>query len=202
LGKIILASASPRRKKLLQQINLSFEVQVSSIKEAFNSSLSAEEIVQQLALRKSRDVAQKNSDALVIGADTLVVFEDEILEKPADRDEAREMLTRLSGNTHQVYTGVALCKVDISNNITNHLTFVEKTNVTFGNLKSKDINAYVAGGSPMDKAGAYGIQDDFGAIFVKRIEGDFYNVVGFPLHAFYNTMNDFAPEYLSHVNVE
>lgn len=196
MGTIILASASPRRKKLLEQTNLPFKVQVSSVDETFDASLMAAEIVQHLALRKSKDVAQHYSDALIIGADTIVVFGDEILEKPADRNEAFEMLSRLSGQTHQVLTGVALCKVNASNNIADARTFVETTNVTFGNLNPEDIKAYVAGGSPMDKAGGYGIQDDYGAIFVKRIDGDFYNVVGFPLHAFYNMMNDFAPEYL------
>ncbi len=201
MGTIILASASPRRKKLLQQINLPFEVQKSSVEETFDASLTAEEIVQQLALRKSEDVAPHFSDALVIGADTIVVFGDEILEKPSGRDEAYDMLSYLSGNTHQVYTGVALCKVDSSNNITDTLTFVESTDVTFGNLNPEDIKAYVASGSPMDKAGGYGIQDDYGAIFVKQINGDFYNVVGFPLHAFYNVMNNFAPEYLTEVTL-
>lgn len=201
MRKTVLASGSPRRKKLLQQINLPFDVQVSSVDETFDPDLPASRIVQQLALRKARDIAQKNTDALIIGADTIVVFEDEILEKPADNPEARQMLQQLSGKTHQVQTGVALCKVGLSHNITDTLTFVEKTDVTFGNLDSRDIKTYVAGGSPMDKAGGYGIQDDFGAIFVKRIEGDYYNVVGFPLHRFYNIMKSFAPEFLPQVKI-
>ena len=199
---IILASASPRRKKLLQQLNLPFEVHPSPVDENYDPALLPDEIVQQLALRKAQDVASRQADALIIGADTIVVFKDSILEKPVDADEARRMLQDLSGHTHQVYTGVALCKTDHKNNIIDTTTFFEITNVMFGDLNLRDIDRYVAGGSPMDKAGAYGIQDDFGAIFVKRIEGDYYNVVGFPLHRFYTVMNTFASEYLSLINVE
>lgn len=202
MNNIILASGSPRRKKLLEQINLPFEVQVSSVEETFDTSLSADQIVQQLALRKARDIAQQSKDALIIGADTIVVFDDSILEKPADHNEAHQMLQELSGEIHYVLTGVALCKVDNHNNITDTLTFVESTEVTFGQLDSDDIEAYVDSGSPMDKAGGYGIQDDFGAIFVKKINGDFYNVVGFPLHAFYNTMHSFAPEHLPQLKID
>lgn len=196
---IILASGSPRRKKLLQQLNLSFQVKVSSVGEYYEPGWSPEEIVQNLAERKAKDVAPQFEDALVIGADTIVVFKDKILEKPATEEEAKQMIQSLSGQTHQVLTGVALCKVNSANNITDTTTFVEKTDVIFGDLNPDDIETYVAGGSPMDKAGGYGIQDDFGAIFVKRIEGDYYNVVGFPLHSFYNTLERFAPEFLSHL---
>lgn len=169
----------------------------SMVDESFNPELNADEIVQQLALRKAKDVAAQFKDALIIGADTVVAFEDEILTKPKDKSEAKNMLGRLSGQTHQVYTGVGLCKVDSQHNISESTAFFEQTDVTFGALNSEDIEAYIASGSPMDKAGAYGIQDDFGAIFVKRIEGDFYNVMGFPLHSFYEAMHSFAPEYLA-----
>lgn len=198
---IILASGSPRRKKLLQQINLSFDVHASSVGESFDSNLSPEEIAQELALRKATDVAPSYRNALVIGADTIVVFKGQILEKPDSHQEAHEMLQGLSGQTHQVVTGVALCKVDESYNITDTTTFTEQTDVIFGELDPYNIETYVAGGSPMDKAGGYGIQDDFGAIFVRRIEGDYYNVVGFPLHSFYNTMKSFAPEFLPHLKL-
>lgn len=202
MKKIILASGSPRRKKLLQQINLSFDIQPSTVDESYDPELSPEEVVQQLALRKARDVAGNHSDALVIGADTIVVFNDEILEKPDSHQDAKKMLQNLSGQRHQVLTGVALCKVNESNNIANNASFVETTNVTFDNLNSRNIDAYVASGSPMDKAGGYGIQDDFGAIFVKKIEGDYYNVVGFPLHSFYTTIETFAPEFLPHFKLD
>ncbi len=193
---IILASGSPRRKKLLQQISPDFQVHPSAVDESYDPNLSPDEIVCELAMRKANDIAPKYASALVIGADTIVTFGNEILEKPATPDEAVNMLHRLSGQTHQVYTGVALCKTDETNNILDHTTFFEITKVMFGNLNPADIDAYVAGGSPMDKAGSYGIQDDFGAIFVKRIEGDYNNVVGFPLHSFYNTVRKFAGEFL------
>lgn len=199
MKQIILASGSPRRKKLLQQLNLSFQVKVSSVGEHFDPEWSPETIVQNLAKRKAKDVAQHFENALIIGADTIVVFNDKILEKPTSHQEAKQMLQDLSAKTHQVLTGVALYKVDSTNNITDSITFVETTNVIFGDLNPDDIEAYVAGGSPMDKAGGYGIQDDFGAIFVKGIEGDYYNVVGFPLHSFYTTLEHFAPDFLSHV---
>lgn len=200
MRKIILASKSPRRKKLLQQINLSFDIKPSSADESFDSRLPPEDIVCQLANRKSTDVASQFGNALIIGADTIVAFRNTILEKPANFDEARRMLQTLSEQTHQVYTGVSLCKTNASKEITNTTTFAEKTDVLFGKLKSHHIENYVSSGSSLDKAGGYGIQDDFGAIFVKKIVGDYYNVVGFPLHSFYNKMCSFAPEYLPQIN--
>lgn len=200
MRQIILASGSPRRKNLLQQINLPFEVKVSSVDETFDPNLPASEVAQELALRKARDIAQQCTNALIIGADTIVVLEDKILGKPVDNREARKMLQRLSGNIHHVLTGVALCKVS-PQNITDTTTFVEQTKVVFGDLNSDEIETYIANGSPLDKAGSYGIQEDFGAVFVKRIEGDYYNVVGFPLHSFYNTMKSFAPEYFPQVKI-
>lgn len=196
MTNIILASASPRRKKLLRQINLPFTVSPSSVDESYAPDLSPRQIVTKLALRKAKDVAPQYKETLVIGADTIVTFSDRVLEKPKDHQEAQQMLQMLSDNVHRVLTGVALCKVDSSNNISNTMTFTEETDVFFGTLNSDDIKKYVESGSPMDKAGGYGIQDDFGAIFVKRIEGDYYNVVGFPLHSFYNALHSFAPEIL------
>ncbi len=197
---IILASGSPRRKLLLRQINFNFTVQISTAKEDYDPTKNPAVIVKELALRKAQQVADKynQTDALIIGADTIVVLENTILEKPATKDEAHEMLTKLSGNTHQVLTGVALIKnVDLGNK-QQAFTFVERTDVTFGELDDFEMQEYVQTGSPMDKAGAYGIQDDWGALFVEKINGDYYNVVGFPLHAFYKNMKSFAPEYLPH----
>lgn len=195
MKSIILASASPRRKKLLQQINLDFKVHPSEVTEEYNSSLSPAEIVQTLAQRKAVDVAQQFNEALVIGADTIVAHNSTILEKPPTSKMAKQMLHQLSGSTHAVLTGVTLCKKISAKDQQVH-TFVEETKVTFGELRSKDIIQYVQSGSPMDKAGAYGIQDDYGALFVKRVEGDYNTVVGFPLYAFYQTMIHFAPEYI------
>lgn len=194
---IILASGSPRRKKLLQKIGIAFEVHASEVNENFESHWSPGEIAQSLAERKAKAVSSQYSEALIIGADTIVTFEDKILEKPANPSEANDMLQQLSGRAHKVLTGVSLLKTGESDNIADSKTFVETTSVIFGELSPKLINAYVATANPMDKAGAYGIQDPHGALFVKAIEGDYYNVVGFPLHSFYNVMTSFAPKFLS-----
>ncbi len=219
-ARIILASSSPRRRLLLRQIGLSFEVVPSATDEEVENGYAPDTIVETLAMQKAQDVAEQlgHSDtmdgstadptkpALIIGADTIVVLDGGILGKPADRNDAVEMLRTLSGRTHQVYTGVALIlaggnqRLDIAepgaastrNYYTRH-TFHERTDVTFGELNDKEIAAYVDTGSPMDKAGAYGIQDDLGALFVERIEGDYYNVVGFPLFRFYREVNKLMP---------
>ncbi len=193
---IILASKSPRRKKLLEQINLKFTVQGSSAEESFDVNEQPVDIVQMLAYRKALKVSEICSGALIIGADTIVVFRDAVLEKPSGPAHAEQMLSILSGNTHQVFTGVALIKKDSTGNINKSCTFVERTDVTFGRLTPEEIRKYVQTGSPMDKAGAYGIQDDWGALFVERIEGDYNNVVGFPLYRFYQKLKRFAPECL------
>lgn len=177
-------------------MNLTFEVEPSNCDESFNDNEDPSDIVQMLALRKAADVSEGKSDALIIGADTIVVFEDDILEKPGSKAEARNMLSRLSGNCHSVFTGVALAKTDSKGNILKKRTFSEETKVYFGKLSESEINHYVASGSPMDKAGSYGIQDDWGALFVERIEGDYNNVVGLPLYALYRHLKTFAPEVL------
>lgn len=195
---IILASGSPRRKKLLEQINLPFTVEASEVEEKFNPRHPPSQIVGELALKKATQIAEGRPGVLVIGADTVVVFEDAILEKPATKHEAFGMLSRLSGQTHRVLTGVALVKTDTEGNIIDTCPFSETTHVTFGELDENEIHEYIETGSPMDKAGAYGIQDDWGALFVKKIEGDYYNVVGFPLHSFYTKLKQFSPGLVSH----
>lgn len=198
--KVILASGSPRRKKLLEQINLDFEVEVSNASEDYKHDQDPSDIVQELALRKAEQIAghvqYTAQDLLVIGADTLVVIDNEILEKPATEDEAFFMLEKLANSHHEVLTGVALVKKYVDGNKTNVLTFVEKTKVIFGHIEKSEIQEYVQSGSPMDKAGGYGIQDDWGSVFVKKIVGDYYNIVGFPLHAFYQKIKSFAPEII------
>lgn len=204
MNQIILASGSPRRKKLLHKFGFSFSVHKSTVDEYFEPEWSPRKVVRELARRKAKDVAGYYQNALIIGADTIVVFKDTILEKPDTPAEAKAMLQQLSGNTHRVLTGVALYKkIDTpdNSNIMESSTFVEQTHVIFGNLNGKIINSYVSSGNPMDKAGGYGIQDRHAPLFVKRIEGDYYNVVGFPLHSFYNRVNKFAPEFLSQQNL-
>lgn len=199
---IILASQSPRRKKLLQQIGISFSVEPSTCDESYDDNEAPSKIVQMLAERKALDVAQSKKDALVIGADTIVVFKNKILEKPKTQREAAGMLRSLSGASHSVLTGVSLVRTDKKGNILAKETFFEQTMVYFGNLDESEIEAYVSGGSPMDKAGAYGIQDDWGTLFVKRIEGDYNNVVGLPLFALYRHLKKFAPEYMQQMSLK
>lgn len=184
---IILASASPRRAELLQKIGLPFTVQPSAAPEDDLGHCPPPEMVQQLALRKALAVAGQHERALVIGADTTVVLDQQIFGKPSSPAQAREMLARLSGRTHQVYTGFAL----IDKPSQRAAAGVEKTEVTFRHLAPREIAAYVDSGAALDKAGAYGIQD-FSAVFTARIDGCFYNVVGFPLPRFYLALQKFV----------
>lgn len=187
-GRFILASQSPRRIRLLKQIGLEPEVIPSSIDEVFDASLSPDQNARRLALAKAEDVGISISSGIVVGADTIVVLADALLGKPADRSEAMAMLRQLSGKEHTVITAFAL--LDLPGRRSRCES--ETTRVTFRHLPDEEIERYVAGGSPMDKAGAYGIQDDYGAVFVSRIEGCFYNVVGFPLSKFYTTLQEFT----------
>ncbi len=199
---LILASNSPRRKKLLSQLGLSFEVIPSNIEENFDSDRDPAEIVETLAHQKALSVASERAHSLVIAADTLVVLNGSILGQPADESEARQMLRNLSGNTHDVFTGVALIRTGGDAKITKELCFHERTKVTFTTLTEREIDQYVRSGSPMDKAGAYGIQDDRGSLFISGIEGDYYNVVGFPLHKFYQNMKQIAPEIVNQAHMQ
>lgn len=188
---VVLASASPRRKQLLEQLGLTFLVQPSAVDEgAVSVQQPPAEYVRTLALHKARDIArhQPDSASVVIGADTVVVYDNRILNKPSSADEARTMLQTLSGRTHTVYTGVAL----VAGGATQELTAVQSTEVTFRELTEREITAYIATGSPLDKAGAYGIQDDFGAVFVEKIQGCYYNVVGLPLSLLYTMLTEFC----------
>ncbi|HET6569480.1 MAG TPA: Maf family protein [Rhodothermales bacterium] len=188
----VLASGSPRRKYLLEQMGLSFHIQASTIEETIPPGTEPGDVVRQLALEKAANVAQKQPQSLTLGADTVVVVDGRILGKPQGEGEARSMLRDLSARTHTVYTGIAL--VHPATGRTE--TAFEATDVTFAPLSEEEIEAYVATGSPLDKAGAYGIQDDLGALFITRIDGDYYNVVGLPLHRFYRTLRERFPDLL------
>lgn len=185
---IILASQSPRRAHLLHQIGLTFTIQPSSVAEEINSIHTSEENVRRLSLHKAEDIAQWHEQGIVIGSDTIVVIDGKVLGKPSSRNEAEQMLGMLSGRTHTVFTGFALVDVKTKKSYID----CEHTDVSFRVLSEKEISDYVATGSPMDKAGSYGIQDDFGAVFVEKIVGDYYTVVGFPLSKFYLAFTKFA----------
>lgn len=171
---LVLASTSPRRKELLENLHLSFQVSSSHADESFDSNLPPSEVVMELALRKAEAVFEKFPSAFVIGADTIVVAAGSILGKPKDPADAVRMLTMLSGKQHEVYTGVA---IEAPNGST---CFYEKTKVQFWELSDEEINSYVQSGEPLDKAGAYGIQG-LGSTLVRKINGDYFAVVGLPV---------------------
>jgi len=171
-------------------------VHPSNVSEDTDREFSPSELVEKLARRKAIDVAQNYRSALVIGADTIVVHQGDILGKPGSEYEAIRLLKRLSGDTHEVYSGVCLVLTNAQKGLQKTTSFYACTRVTFSSLSDQEIEEYVKTGSPMDKAGAYGIQDDWGSLFVSEIHGDYYNVVGFPLQKFYSVLKDFAPEYL------
>lgn len=188
---IVLASASPRRKKLLEQIGLACTVHPSSIQEEkLSTTMQPAEYVRTLSLHKTLDVAEhyNREQRIVIGADTTVVLKGQILNKPADPDEARYMLKALSGNTHEVFTGITVTDSIHRRTVSD----VCVTSVIFRIVSTVEIDAYIAGGSPFDKAGGYGIQDDWGAVFINRIEGCYYNVVGLPLETLYRLLFQFC----------
>ena len=181
--KLILASKSPRRKLLLENLGFEFEVIKSDYKEEkIDNHSDYASYVQELAKHKAVDVSNKiEDDSIIIAADTIVVLDNNILHKPKDREDAYKILNTLSNRTHEVYTGICL----IDKNAEKQISDFQRTKVSFRELSDQEIKAYIDTDSPMDKAGAYGIQDDFGAVFVSHIEGCYYNIVGLPLELLY-----------------
>jgi septum formation protein len=174
MKNLVLASGSPRRKELLAQLNYRFVVASNFVSEEVEENVSPDQFVVLLAKRKAEHAAKVYQDSTVIAADTVVVLNQTILEKPSSKEEATEMLTKLSGKIHYVYTGVAIVK----NNETT--SFFEKTEVEFWKLSEEEIQTYIKTGESFDKAGGYGIQGK-GATLVKKINGDYYTVVGLPI---------------------
>lgn len=185
--KLILASQSPRRAQLLKQVGFEFEVIPSHIDESQIQNGDPEHTVKALSLAKAESVAQTIKNGIIIGSDTVVVLGEDILGKPESETDAKAMLRRLAGKTHRVYTGFTIYEKPSQR----HLSDYEVTQVHFRELFDWEIDRYVSTKSPMDKAGAYGIQDQ-SAVFADRIEGCFYNVVGFPLSRFYTAMMEFV----------
>lgn len=197
--KLILGSASPRRKALFELMKLDFSVIPADIPEPPPGNESPEYYAESLAELKAGHIAKNQSNAIITGADTIVILNNEILGKPGNYNEAASMLGKLSGQTHRVITAVCLIKTGESQNIIRKHSFHETTEVTFSPLSDEEIHGYIESGSPFDKAGGYGIQDDRGALFVSRIKGDYYNVVGFPLNRFYNEMKIFDPALFQNI---
>jgi septum formation protein len=183
---LILASKSPRRAQLFKQVGLEFRVIASDVSEEIKNHRQPEEQAKELALNKAMGVAKRLDSGVVIGADTMVVLNKKILGKPANHNEAFSMLRYLSGQTHQVFTGFAI--VDAAT--ARHVVDVECTDVTFRHLQDEEIEEYIRLDHPFDKAGAYGIQDR-SALFVEKINGCYYNVVGFPLTRFFLQLKKF-----------
>jgi septum formation protein len=182
--QIYLASKSPRRRKLLKQLGISFKsFSVNTTEDLLNGEHPVE-CVKRLALEKMKSAKNSVKNSIIITADTIVVLEGKVIGKPISKRDAVKILSQLSGKEHTVYTGFC-----VLNQKTDKLILdFEKTKVEFRTLKKDEIIDYVDGGSPMDKAGAYGIQDDFGAVFVKQINGCYYNVVGLPLTKLYKAL--------------
>ena len=208
--RIILGSASPRRRELLEQIGIEFEIVVSDAREHYKSTR-PEEIVRELALMKAEHVAKEVErrekeraeqasiprletgevhlcNVVILGADTIVVRDGQILGKPSDEEVAFSMLKSLQGRMHQVYTGVAVLNFDGSGSLRT-ISHAEETKVYVHEMTDEEIRRYIAAGESMDKAGAYGVQGRFAA-FIDRIEGDYYNVVGLPVAYLYHTVKE------------
>ena len=198
MGQIILASASPRRRELLEQIGIDFEICPAKGEEIITKER-PEEVVAELAAQKAREVAGMikiygkqheelvtPQDIMVIGADTVVAFREEILGKPKDEEDAYRMLSLLAGNVHGVYTGVSILLLSASGRV-GEISFFEKTKVAMRQMDDAEIRRYIATGEPMDKAGAYGIQGKC-AVYIDKIDGDYNTVVGLPVAAIYREL--------------
>jgi septum formation protein len=182
--QIYLASKSPRRRKLLKQLGIKFKsFSVNTIEDLFDGEHPVD-CVKRLAQAKMNRAKKKEKNGIIITADTIVVLDRRVIGKPKNKKDAVRILSLLSGRVHTVYTGFCVFNQKTDKSI---LDF-EKTKVEFRKLTKDEIFDYVNGGSPLDKAGAYGIQDDFGAVFVKKINGCYYNVVGLPLTKLYNEL--------------
>jgi septum formation protein len=185
LPPLILASASPRRRSLLTEHGYTFTVRPSDAEESAPPHLTPAEVVTENARNKARTVSQDAPDALILAVDTEVFFEDEVLGKPADMESAFQMLSRLNGRTHEVYSGVCLLQAE------REATFVEITRVHFHTRTEAELRAYLARIGPLDKAGAYAAQDDQGEM-IARVEGSFTNVIGLPMEALARELQRFA----------
>ncbi len=192
MGKLILASASPRRKELLALTGLAYEVRPTDLEEVIGTD-EPSEAVRELSRQKARGaLEQAETGDVVIGADTVVVLDGKILGKPGDREEAFSMLKAIQGRSHEVYTGVTVVQKGKEQEAS---TFSERTLVHVLPMEEEEIRAYIATGEPMDKAGAYGIQGRF-AVYVDGIEGDYQNVVGLPVSRLWQVLKKYRGELI------
>ena len=189
MRQIILASASPRRRELLTQIGLDFTV-IPAIGEEKAAKKIPSEMVEELSLEKAKEVAAQVTDGIIIGADTVVCQNGAIIGKPKDEEDAKQMLKALQGETHSVFTGVTFLVMENGTEVARH-TFSQETRVYLYEMTDEEIQAYIATGEPMDKAGAYAIQGRFAA-YVEGIEGDYNNVVGLPVSALWQELKEYC----------
>jgi len=188
---ILLASASPRRKEILEKTGLKFRVEESDYEENMDMGLKPHDLAARHALGKAKAAAVRHGRALIISADTIVVLKDRVFGKPRNRKEAKEMLKTLSGKAHTVITGYTIMDAITGKKITKTV----ETKVFFKRLTDHEIDAYIKSGEPMDKAGAYGVQG-LGALIVRKIEGDFFNVMGLPLSSVAENLKKFGVKVL------
>lgn len=185
MSEIILASQSPRRKQLLQWAEVDFEIVVANTDESFPQNLPVEEVAIHIATEKAKAVYAKASDKIIIAADTIVVLNNEVINKPVDRNDAINILKKLSGSHHKVITGVVIRHGDKT------VSFADTTDVEFHSLTEEQIEFYVDKYKPYDKAGAYAIQEWIGVVGIKSINGDFYNVMGLPVSRVVKALESF-----------
>lgn len=186
--RVILASGSPRRKELLSQIGVKFEIKTSE-KEEVITSCNPKDVVKELSAMKANDVAEGiQGPAIILGADTVVAYDGKILGKPKDKEDAVRMISSFAGDEHYVYTGVCILIKEADGSV-REISFAEGTRVFVYGMTEKEIRDYVDSGEPMDKAGAYAIQGLF-APYIKEISGDYYNIVGFPIAGIYQRLKE------------
>lgn len=183
--KILLASQSPRRQELLKGLEIDFDVVRIDTDESYPAELKKEAITEFISAQKAKAYTDLQDDEILITADTLVCLGDEVLGKPEDEKAAFDMIRKLAGKTHQVYTSVTIKSTD------KEITFSDKTDVSFDEFTDEEIQFYIDHFNPMDKAGAYGIQDWLGFVKVSKIDGCYYNVMGLPLNKLYRVLNQF-----------
>lgn len=183
--RLILASSSPRRQYLMREAGFEFTVEKPDVEEDFPEELPVTQVAKFLAAKKAEHFRPRLREEVVMTADTVVIIENKILNKPADRAEAISMLTLLSGHTHSVMTGVCIIAAE------KEVSFDDTTLVTFKKLSEKEIEFYVEEYKPYDKAGAYGAQDWIGMVAIEKIEGSYFNVMGLPMHKVYEHLTHF-----------
>ena len=187
MKKLILASTSPRRKEIFAKLRLPFDVQESNYEEDMTLDMEPEQLAEFLSAGKAKAVAEKNSGAVIIAADTFIVYNHHRLGKPKTPEKAREMLRMLSNSVHEIITGVTIIDSDTKKSVSFHVT----VKVTMSNLSPETIDAYVKTGEPLDKAGAYALQE-MGALLVEKIEGDFFSAMGLPLRRVAEELKNFG----------